>query len=59
MYIARQLTEASLQEIAREFGGRHHTTVLHSINKIEEMRRSDGELNRTITQLMDAFAAQT
>jgi hypothetical protein len=33
MYIARQLTGASLEEIGREFGGRHHTTVLHSVNK--------------------------
>ena len=59
MYIARQLTGESLQEIAREFGGRHHTTVLHSINKIEEMQRTDEALNRTITQLMDAFGPQT
>ena len=44
-----------MQEIGREFGGRHHTTVLHSINKIEEMRRSDKDLNRTITRLMDAL----
>jgi hypothetical protein len=34
---------------------KHHTTVLHSINKIEELRRSDKELNRTITRLMDAL----
>ena len=46
MYIARQLTGASLQEIGREFGGRHHTTVLHAINKIEGMRHSDEALNR-------------
>jgi chromosomal replication initiator protein len=31
MYIARQLTGASLQEIDRQFGGKHHSTVLHSI----------------------------
>jgi chromosomal replication initiator protein len=55
MYIAKQLTTASLLEIGRQFGGKHHTTVLHSINKIEEMRRSDKELNRTITRLMDAL----
>jgi chromosomal replication initiator protein len=59
MYIARQLTGASLQEIGREFGGRHHTTVLCSINTIEAMLRTDEPLNRTITQLMDALAAQT
>jgi chromosomal replication initiator protein len=55
MYIVKQLTTASLLEIGRQFGGKHHTTVLHSINKIEEMRRSDKELNRTITRLMDAL----
>ena len=59
MYIARQLTGASLQEIGREFGGRHHTTVLHSINRIEVMRRTEEGLNRTITRLVDAVAAQT
>ena len=59
MYIARQLTGASLQEIGREFAGRHHATVLHSINKIEEMRRTDEGLNRTITRLLDAVVAQT
>jgi len=55
MYIVKQLTTASLPEIGRQFGGKHHTTVLHSINKIEEVRRSDKELNRTITRLMDAL----
>src|SRR5215471_5157151 len=55
MYIVKQLTTASLPEIGRQFGGKHHTTVLHSVNKIEELRRSDKELNRTITRLMDAL----
>jgi chromosomal replication initiator protein len=55
MYIVKQLTTASLPEIGRQFGGKHHTTVLHSIDKIEEMRRSDKHLNRTITRLMDAL----
>ena len=55
MYIARQLIGASLQEIGREFGGRHHATVLHSINKIEAMRRSDEAMNRTIVRLEDTL----
>ncbi len=55
MYIVKQLTTASLPEIGRQFGGKHHTTVLHSIDKIEEMRRSDKHLNRAITRLMDAL----
>jgi len=59
MYIARQLTGASLEEIGREFSGRHHSTVLHSINKIEAMRRTDEALNRTISRLVGAVVAQT
>jgi chromosomal replication initiator protein len=55
MYLVKQLTSASLPEIGRQFGGKHHTTVLHSINKIEQMRRSDRELNRTINRLLDSF----
>jgi len=58
MYIARQLTGASLQEIGREFGNRHHTTALHSINKIVEIRRSDCALDLTIIRLMEACASQ-
>jgi len=59
MYIARQLTGAPLHEIGREFGGRHHTTVLHSINRIERMRRSNEALKRMITRLMDRVVART
>jgi hypothetical protein len=59
MYIARHVTAASLQEIGRQFGGMHHTTVLHSINKIDAMRRTDEALNTTITRLMDEVVAQT
>jgi chromosomal replication initiator protein len=55
MYLIKQLTSASLPEIGRQFGGKHHTTVLHSINKIEELRRNDKDLNRTIAKLMDAL----
>ena len=55
MYIVKQLTAASLPEIGRQFGGKHHTTVLHSINKIENLRRNDKELNKTINRLIDSF----
>ena len=56
MYLVKQLTSASLPEIGRQFGGKHHTTVLHSINKIELLRRTDKDLNRTISRLMDSFS---
>jgi chromosomal replication initiator protein len=55
MYLVKQLTSASLPEIGRQFGGKHHTTVLHSINKIESQRRTDKELNRTLNKLLDLF----
>jgi chromosomal replication initiator protein len=41
MYLAKQMTEASLPEIGRQFGNKHHTTVMHSISKIDELRRVD------------------
>jgi chromosomal replication initiation ATPase DnaA len=51
MYMVRHLTGVALQEIGREFGNRHHTTTLHSIRKIEEMRRSDRALDCAIRRL--------
>src|SRR2546425_22194 len=56
MYLAKQLTAASLPEIGRQFGGKHHTTVLHSIHKIDTLRRTDKDLNRTINKLLDSFS---
>jgi chromosomal replication initiator protein len=55
MYLAKNLTEASLPEIGRQFGGKHHTTVMHSIGKIDELRRSDKDLNRTINKLQETL----
>jgi len=55
MFISKQLTSASLPEIGKQFGGKHHTTVLHSINKIETLRHTDKELNKTINRLLDSF----
>ena len=55
MYLAKQMTEASLPEIGRQFGGKHHTTVMHSISKIDELRRTDKDLNRTINKLMETL----
>ena len=55
MYLAKSLTEASLPEIGRQFGGKHHTTVMHSIGKIDELRRTDKDLNRTINKLQETL----
>jgi chromosomal replication initiator protein len=53
MFLAKQLTEASLPEIGRQFGGKHHTTVMHSIGKIDEQRRTDKNLNGMINKLQE------
>jgi chromosomal replication initiator protein len=55
MYLAKQMTEASLPEIGRQFGGKHHTTVMHSIGKIDEQRRTDKSLNSTINKLQETL----
>ena len=55
MYIVKQLTTASLPEIGRQFGGKHHTTVMHSIDKIEEQRQADKDLNRLLNKLMETL----
>jgi chromosomal replication initiator protein len=57
MYLAKHLTEASLPEIGRQFGGKHHTTVLHSVDKIEEVRKNDKDLNRLLNKLTEQLGA--
>ena len=53
----RQLTPSSIEEIGREFDDRH-STVLHGIDKIDEMRRSDEASNHTIMRLVDVSAPE-
>jgi chromosomal replication initiator protein len=55
MYLVKELTDASLPEIGRAFGGKHHTTVIHSINKIDQTRHHDADLNRLLHSLMDSL----
>ncbi|WP_417462373.1 chromosomal replication initiator protein DnaA [Kordiimonas sp.] len=51
MYLSKQLTSRSLPEIGRRFGGRDHTTVMHAVRKIEDLRRDDSQLDEDITRL--------
>lgn len=55
MYLAKELTTASLPEIGRAIGNKHHTTVLHSIHKIDELRQKDADLNKLIHSLINSF----
>jgi len=55
MYLAKELTPASLPEIGRWFGSKHHTTVLHSIQKIDKLRHRDQDLNNLLHRLVDSI----
>jgi chromosomal replication initiator protein len=55
MYLCKALTNASLPEIGKSFGGKHHSTVIHSIRKIEDLRQKDGDFNTLINSLMQSF----
>ncbi len=55
MYLIKDLTQSSLPEIGRMFGGKHHTTVLHSVQKIERLRQKDPDLNRLIHKVIDSI----
>ena len=55
MFLVKELTQASLPEIGRAFGGKHHTTVIHSIDKIDRQRTGDPDLNKLINSLIDSF----
>ena len=51
MYLAKQLTTRSLPEIGRKFGGRDHTTVMHAVRKIEELRGADSGFSEDVDLL--------
>jgi len=53
MYLCKRLTKESYPEIARQFGGKHHTTVIHSVDKIERTVRSYSELATTVSKLIE------
>jgi chromosomal replication initiator protein len=55
MYLCKKLTGVSLPQIGRDFGNKHHTTVLHSINKINALRQTDRDLSRLLQTLTDSF----
>ncbi|MBM3616973.1 MAG: chromosomal replication initiator protein DnaA [Alphaproteobacteria bacterium] len=55
MYLAKKLTTKSLPEIGRKFGGKDHTTVMHAVKRIEELRESDSDLSTDINILSRAL----
>lgn len=52
MYLAKRLTTRSLPEIGRKFGGRDHSTVIHAVRRIEQLRDTDGDVDRAVRVLL-------
>ncbi len=55
MYLCKRLTKHSFPEIGREFGGKHHTTVMHSYEKIGGLLKTDKDLHRIVSELIDSL----
>jgi chromosomal replication initiator protein len=55
MYLCKSLTHASLPEIGRSFGGKHHSTVIHSLKKIGDLRKKDQHFNNLIENFIQSF----
>ena len=55
MFLCKELTPHSLPEIGRAFGGKHHSTVIHSVRKVKEDMGGDADLQRTVGNLMESF----
>lgn len=53
MYLCKRLTKNSYPEIGKEFGGKHHTTVMHSYDKIDRLTKEDRNFHNTISELID------
>lgn len=53
MYLCKRLTKHSFPEIGREFGGKHHTTVMHSVEKIDSVIKEDRNFHRVVSELID------
>lgn len=57
MYLCKQLTSRSLPEIGRRFGGRDHTTIMHGVRRIEELKQTDGQIAEDVEMLRRALEA--
>ncbi|GGX39572.1 chromosomal replication initiator protein DnaA [Tateyamaria omphalii] len=57
MYLAKHMTSRSLPEIGRRFGGRDHTTVMHGVRRIEELKQSDGQIAEDLELLRRSLEA--
>jgi chromosomal replication initiator protein len=59
MFLARRLTNHSLEDIGGYFGGRDHSTVLHAIDKIDGLAKSDPQCGDTVAELLAQLRQRT
>ncbi len=57
MYLCKRLTKHSFPEIGRDFGGKHHTTVMHSVEKIDQVIKEDRNFHRVVSELIDSLCS--
>lgn len=56
MYLCKRLTKHSFPEIGREFGGKHHTTVMHSVDKIDSLTKEDRNFHKQVNEFIDSLS---
>ncbi|MGI8545495.1 MAG: chromosomal replication initiator protein DnaA [Aridibacter sp.] len=57
MYLCKRLTENSFPQIGKAFGGKHHTTVIHSVDKIGNLIKEDRNFHRIVSELIDSLCS--
>lgn len=57
MYLCKRLTENSFPQIGKAFGGKHHTTVIHSVDKIDNLIKEDRNFHRIVSELIDSLCS--
>lgn len=55
MYLAKKLTKSSLPQIGKSFGGKHHSTVIHSVKKVTELMKRDRDFHTLINSFLQSF----
>jgi chromosomal replication initiator protein len=56
MYLCKKLTELSYPEIGKQFNNKHHSTVMYAVDKVEQLRETDDDLDRTIRTIQEHFS---
>jgi len=56
MYLCKKLTDLSFPDIGRQFNDKHHSTVMYSVDKIEQLRATDPDLDRTLQTMQEHFS---